>query len=931
MTDKPQLADVLREYMKKTNREPQQLANLTGIPKRTIVNWLQGHVARPREWQQLAKMCSALHLSEAEATELMAAAGHPSIALLWDRARSTVDIQLLSPWTESIRKRRNGVFFQVIEDPPHFVGRQAMLKEVEDAVLSGKHMTLYSLEGMPGVGKTALAARLCYQLRDYLADGVLWANLAASDAMSILSMFAYAYGFDVSRHSDLVSRSQAVRAILANKRALIVLDNAQRSEDIEPLLPPTGTCAVIVTTRNRNLRVSRHASRFLVDVFDKVSGEAFDLFVRILGKERAEADRQNLLEIADLLGQLPLALDIAASRLAYETGWLVSDFLERVRQESRRLSELVYEDLSVRVAFNLSYDALTPELKQFFASLGVFEGDDFGIAAVAYVTGTEPGAAMDSLRVLYGLSLVRRGRENRYQLHPLLRDYAREKLVGKYALGRMVEFFVQLAEDNQTNYDTLDLERSNVIAALQKAADESMLRAVIHGVNAFYPYAETRGLYAVAREHVNQACRAARELGDTSGLATALLNLAGVEARQGNVDDAEKYAQEALALAQADANRERTAAALQSLGSVAAKRSDFGQAEKLYLEGLAIAQAVNRPVLISGLLSNLGGVAQRRGDYQKAMQYCTESLPVTRAAGSPRSLSALLINLGSIEAALGEFAEAEAHLLEALDIARGRGYREHTVHILTSLGALAQYSGDYAKASEYLQEALPVAREMGHEERITALLQNIGSVEHSLGRFSEAEAHSLEALSRARKIQHRERVSALLANLGAAAIGLGQYAKAESYLQEGLKVAKEISHQENEGAILQTLGTLAAKSGNYDDARVYLDRALSLARDIQQRWLISGTLIESGNLHLMQDRLELAAEAFEEALHIAQEVGVKEYRAGALYGLARTLAVQGSSEEAVYRGNESLAIYEAIGHYMASEVREWLRHLPRGE
>lgn len=890
MTDKPQLADVLQEYMKKANREPQQLANLTGIPKRTIVNWLQGHVARPREWQQLVKVCSELHLAEAEATGLMEAGGHPSIPLLWDRARAKEDIQLLSPWTESIRIRRKGVFFQVVEDPPHFVGREVMLKELEGAVLSGKHMTLYSLEGMPGVGKTALAARLCYQLRDYLADGVLWANLAASDAMSILSMFAYAYGFDVSRHSDLVSRSQAVRAILANKRALIVLDNAQRSEQIEPLLPPTGTCAVIITTRNRNLRVSRHASRFSVDVFDRSKGEAFDLFVRILGEARAEADKESLLEIADLLGQLPLALDIAASRLAYETGWLVSDFLERVRQESRRLSDLVYEDLSVRVAFNLSYDALTPELKQFFATLGVFEGDDFGIAAVAYVTGTAPDAAMANVRMLHGLSLVRQGRENRYQLHPLLRDYAREKPVNATASVRMVEFFIPYVETHKVDYDALAIEASNIHGALRTAFDKGMWNLLVRGSNSFYEFLDTRGLYGLANGYLKQAQQAALSLGDTTGLTLTLLNLGEIAERRGDYDSAQNLWLEALRLAHESGDRALTCTVLQELGTAALDRGELARAEELYEEALALAREIGDRGRCSPLLQGLGVVAAKLGDFQRAEEMFAEALACARGIGREDMETALLTNLGLQACRRGDYTRAEELYQQALELARKIDYRELICYLLINQIDLPAYRRDYGNAQRQLHEALNLAREIGHVERSAAALTALGWMAVSFQDFAQAETYLREALDLARGIGDREKVSFILMHLSAV----------------------EVDH------------------GNYERAREGLQEALDLGRTMGNRSLIGSVLNAWGDLYLRQQQLDGAHATFAEALQLGQQLGLQELLANAKYGLARLAAMHGNVQDARREGLESLHLFENIKHYKALEVERWVTALSLG-
>jgi predicted ATPase len=120
--------------------------------------------------------------------------------------------------------------FQVIADLPHFAGRKHEIAALKQALLAAPPVSLCSLHGMAGVGKTALATHLAYQLRPYFPDGVLWARLDNADTLSILSSFARTYGVDVADYKNLESRSRVVRELLAPKRVLIILDNVETSE-----------------------------------------------------------------------------------------------------------------------------------------------------------------------------------------------------------------------------------------------------------------------------------------------------------------------------------------------------------------------------------------------------------------------------------------------------------------------------------------------------------------------------------------------------------------------------------------------------------------------------------------------------------------------------------------------------------------------------
>jgi DNA-binding transcriptional ArsR family regulator/transcriptional regulator with XRE-family HTH domain len=526
MKNSIQLADVLGRYVSRAGYTPGQLSRLSGVPQPTITNWLEGRVKKPRHWDNLIRLAEVLHLTEAEATELLQAANHPAIKELMAVSDSEAERTLLSPWSDTIHQREQAPF-QAIADLPYFVGREEVLQELKSALLNGQHVAICSLQGMGGVGKTVLAAHAAYLFRPFFPDGVLWARVDKSDPMSILSAFANAYGRDASQYTDVESRSQVVRELLATKQALIVLDNTQSSEEIRPLLPPSGTCAVIITTRHRNLAVAHGAHRIHLGEFNQNKGEALELFTQILGKRRVQREKEALIEIADLVGHLPLALAVVAGRLAYEPGWQALDFKQRLCQEKERLRILAYEEQDVRLSFNLSYELLSPEQQQVFAMLGMFS-NDFSVEAVAYVTSMSPEEVHDHLRRLYSLSLVQKGRQGRYSLHPLLRDYARAKMDFGRAdrLERLINYYLNYLETHKTDYNKLDFEYENIVQAIQVAADLERSSILIQSVYILEHLLETKDIDNLARSKLKQLRRTAEARNDLVGLATAMLKLA---------------------------------------------------------------------------------------------------------------------------------------------------------------------------------------------------------------------------------------------------------------------------------------------------------------------------------------------------------------------------------------------------------------------
>ncbi len=879
-------SDTLKYYVKRSNYTPGQLAHLCDIPKNTLVNWLKGRVRRPRNWQDLFRLATVLHLDRAETTALLQSAGYPSPDVLSGQATDVRDRNLLVAWKKSTGSRKSPPPFQVIADLPYFVGRKEELEALEKALINNSRVALFSLQGMGGVGKTALAARLAYRMRPYFTDGVLWARVDTSDTMAILSTFAQAYGRDVSALNDLESRSRVVRELLADKRALIVLDNAQESAQVQPLIPPSGNCTVLVTTRRHDLAVARGAYRFVVGPFSREKAEAHALFRKLLGEEAAAHEKEALAEIADLLGHLPLALSIVASRMAYEPSWSAESFLARLRQEQRRLNELAFETHGVRLSFNLGYAALTPDERQAFAVLGLFGGEDFAPEPVAYVLGIDRMTAEDLLRALYAVSLAQLGRPGRYRLHPLLRDYARECLHGSareclhgsareclhgsareclhgsarenapdvgeemgyaQAVRRLVAFYTAYAEEHQRHYDLLQLEAGNLLAALDLALDERSAEYHARMIEALTPFLEIQGLYGPAELHLGRAAEAAEASGDVAGQVAALC----------------------------------------SLGKVAREQSDLARAESYLQKGLALAYAIE----------------------------------------DPRSVSLVLQGLGTVTCDRGEYAEAEGHYRESLALAREAGDAARIPHLLLDLGSVLSRRGNYDRAEGYYKEGLPRARDLGQDEIASILLQDLGVLAGLRGDNAQAVVYLEEGLAVARRIDYRKGICQSLINLGCIAYDDAAYAEAESYLLEGLALSRELERRVDVVFALENLGCLAMHTGAGAEAEAYFAESLTLAQEIESAWDVVAIRYSWGELHLKRRQWAEAQQRFRQVVKEAREIGAREKEGEALFGLARVALAREEAAEARRLAEQALAIFGEIGHGKAAEVEGWLAEL----
>jgi predicted ATPase len=306
-----------------------------------------------------------------------------------------------------------------------FVDREAELKSIYQALDTNSQVV--QVIGMGGIGKTALATRIAHQMWDNFPDGVLWISGGPHTTVdSALHHIALSYNM-VLVDAEPESLSAQVRSLLATKRALLVLDGAEgwSDTDVDLLLPGTGDCQVIITTRRRFRTLERLGSVVTLDVLPRSVSLA--LLRKVAGYHRSLEREQVANELCHLLGDHPLAIDIAG-RVARTEGLTLSDLLQRLRETGRGLATLELPladtpDASISLAFSASYDRLTPEQQRTLRATAVFEGK-FTVDGITNLLSEESREVEEKLEALAEVSLLSRTSEHRYRIHPLLRDYA---------------------------------------------------------------------------------------------------------------------------------------------------------------------------------------------------------------------------------------------------------------------------------------------------------------------------------------------------------------------------------------------------------------------------------------------------------------------------------------------------------------------------
>ncbi len=839
------LADLLGKHLHRTHTSVNRLFKLSGVPQRTIANWLNGSIRKPQQWQGIVKVALALHLSEPETEALLEAAGHSSLTNLRAQTTTASEQTLLSNYPIAQYSIPNSPSpFQAIADLPTFVGRENELETVKRAVLNGGRAAICGLRGMGGVGKTALAAHLAYHVRDQFPDGVLWARLDTSDPLSILGTFADAYGKDVSQYKDVESRAAVVRNLLAEKRILVVLDNVETSAQVRSILPPsTGMCAVLITTR-QDLSVLDGWERLTLEPFEAASEESLQLFREHLGEAFVGRYQTALREISALLGHLPLALAIAAGLLANarprlsEVTEVVSALLAALTASHTRLDALTRDDLCVRASFDASYAVLPIEQQAFFATLGVFSGDDFGVEAVAFLNETSLDETPSRLETLVALSLVQTSQADRYRLHPLLRDYAREKLNELSWMAPMVHrtllMFQQAAQGQWQFSHPLHTEILNVRYALDQAADLRLRTAFIETVTALYDIWASSGWLKPSLPYWEQACTFARELGETTIEIRLTTWYASYLHALGEIQAGQQKLYVALEMAQTHQVVREMADILCALGKSYFDRGEYAQARPYYEQSLELAVQVDYTFTVGRNLNNLGLLEHVQGHYSVAEALFTEAITHLQALDAQKGVATVMMNLSNVYGALGQAERTTALRKEALERSRQENHRAMIITLLLNLAdGYALFYNDLDTAERLLLEALDMAMETGFRRLESQLRVDYANV-----------------------LRRR-----------------GHFAQAEQEIQGSLTIAQQLTDVETHANALRLQGELFLDMGRLADAKNVLEIALQIAHRTSLHGLIAEIHFLKARIALIQAQFELAYTLAQESLRVFEEFG----------------------------------------------------------
>jgi DNA-binding SARP family transcriptional activator/tetratricopeptide (TPR) repeat protein len=671
--------------------------------------------------------------------------------------------------------------------PQLFTGRVVELADL-GKIHDVSTVVITAIDGMAGVGKTALAVQAAHQMVDRYPDGQLFIDLHGytdgvapvdpSEALDRLLRSLGVAGDQIPR--DIDERSGLLRSRLAERRMLIVLDNAATEAQVAPLLPGAPGCVVLVTSRRR-LAGLDHTHALSLDTLPPA--DAAMLFRNSVNDSRSAGQSPALVaELVELCGQLPLAIRIAAARLRSHPAWDLAHLVQRLRDQQHRLVELAAGQRGVAAALDLSYQDLSDAQRYVYRLLGLHPGPDidpYAAAALIDTTLPEVGRALEQLLEAH---LLLEPVAGRYRFHDLTRAHAVHTAMQdetehgrRAALDRLLDYYRHTASvamdaaypyerdrrpqvppartprpplpDPAAALDWLDSELPNLLAAASYATEHSMPTHLLQLSTILHRHLRTHSRLHDAETLHSQALTTARATGHQTAEIEALTGLGHIHRRQDRHTPAADYYQQALQLARTTGHQAAELEVLVGLGHIHRMQGRREQSADHYQQALQLARATGNRTSELEALTGLGNLHLLHGRYEQAADHYQQTLQLARATGNRTGELNALNGLGNLHRRQGRYEQAADHYQQTLRLAGATGHRHGEQTALNGLGSIHRRQGRYKQAADHYQRLLNLAHESGNRNYQFEAWQGLGRLQHAIGHPAAAVTHHQQALA----------------------------------------------------------------------------------------------------------------------------------------------------------------------------------------
>ncbi len=583
------------------------------------------------------------------------------------------------------------------------------------------------------------------------------------------------------------------------------------------------------------------------------------------------SDLRCVARICRLVEGMPLGIELAAAWMGELTCQEIADAIERnLDVLSTSMYDVPARHQSMQALFDHSWRLLSPAEQALFRKLSIFRGG-FTCEAAREVA----GASAATLGRLVDSSLVRRNDEGRYEMHPLVRQYATEKLhevpqVEARTRDAHAHYYARFLREHEEPMqgdgqrqalEAIAVEWENVRAAWQRLVEQADLAGIEQALHGLFLFVDLRSRFQEGEQFLQAAINRLNEIESyraaslRARIVTRQTRLLGWLSR---FDEARKRLDQSLAFFRREDDPAETALAVSFLGEVERRAGRLKEARQLLEEGLALYRALDDRRCMARTLNSLAVVLRKLGKMEAALRCSEKSLVLFQETADPRGEANALHTFGWIAAEMGHYAEAERYYRRSLAIKEVLGDTSGLGTLLSVMGMLYKDMGRYVEAERLYQRSLGIHRDLGTTRYVGDILNNLGVVTALQEEYQAARAYYEEALEIWSDIGNKMGTAIALSNLGELAVLTGEYEEAKRHLVQSIQLDREIGRPKGIAYSLVYLGDAFSALGDHESARKYYCEALSLSVDMQVVPLTLLVLASIANL-LFQTQQKKAA------------------------------------------------------------------------
>lgn len=764
-------------------------------------------------------------------------------------------------------------------DPPHLVGRDAELSEllaaIERDLRTVSSVAIYALDGMPGVGKTALAVRAARRLRAHCSDGALQLNLRAHDlhqpplsareALTRLLEDVAVPPAELGRTDSLDGLAALWRRRTSGRRLLLLLDDVANAEQIAPLLPTTSGSIVLLTSRHRLAGVT-DARHHTVPLLSHEATQT--LLERVTGREFVE-QAEDLTRYVRRCAGLPLAISVSAAFLRGRPQWTLADLVDRLDLAAPTATDTLTGP--IHAAFTASYQALPELSRTLLRRLAAHPGQEIGLHAAAALLGADPTATSLAADELVEQHLSEETERHRYRLHDLTREFALarielegDQLATRQASARALDYYLATAiraenrlrpyrrvlgqtvkstvaplpsmENADDAQHWFDRECDNIIAIAAYAYQHRYRQHAALLPLTLAQHLDRRGHWVTAAEMLRQA----REIAATAPAADLddavtpqiTTDLAAALVRTGQLDAALSWASTALDLWIEHGDKRGQADALLEIGRIHWYARRLAAAHDAYRRSSQLHEQIGdrRGRVVADY--HLSIIKFELGDAEEALQWAERLVQTARADGDLALECDVLTNLGEMHRLSGRFEEALGFFRSAHLLAQRLADPHNLAVLANNIGAVHDRLGNLDEALESFNDALRLFQALGDGRNLVDTLVHLAGARIRVAHLDEAATHVDRGFALAAQLNDPLRQARLHLVAGQLQRARNNRAEAVESLQTALTYAQRAAALLEQARVLHALGDICAEDQDETEAREHWRRAAELYRQL---------------------------------------------------------------------------------------------------